>query len=759
MNTRVGRKVRFAVILLVIAVYLFSLTGSMWHSAAAQAIPTDNPAWEANGGKEPFIEEVNPYLSVEHRTLADGRQVSGYKIHGPSAPLAEYEAERAASIRSTAAAIILPDFPSFNWVFGCSAVSGAMIAGYYDRGVYPNMYTGPTNGGVMPLTDTSWPTWLDGFEPNPYPNNPLIASHLGIDGLAVKGSIDDYWVQYGSSASDPYITGGWAQHTWGTAIGDFMKTSQSAHANSDGSTTFYTWTSSSDPLTCSEMVTNGIDDVDGTYGRKLFYEARGYTVTDCYNQRTDNDIAGGFSLAAFQAEINAGHAVMLNLEGHTIVGYGYDGSTIYVRDTWDNNPANTYTMPWGGSYEGMELLSVSVVNLVPVTPDTERTILPLVVKLFLSGQRPTDILLSNSTVEEDMPINTVVGTLSSVDANLGDTFTYSLVSGAGDTGNAFFNIQGDALRTSAVFDYQTQNSYSIRVRTTDQDGLFFEKAFTITIIPASNLSPTNILLSNSTIAELQPVNTVVGTLSTTDPDVGDTFTYSLVSGAGDTGNASFNILGNQLRNSVVFDYEMQNSYSVRIRTTDQGGLFYEKTFTITITNVSESTILNGDFEQGHVAWTESSSGGWDIIYPAASTPIITAHSGSWVAWLGGADYETSRLSQTFSVPVGTSVLHYWYWSGSEDACGYDYFRIKVNGATLFTRDLCAASDTSGWVEGTLNLAAYANTSITLMFEVTTDSSLNSNMFLDDVSLSSTLQVSPDVLVPDGIDVATVRKVR
>jgi hypothetical protein len=80
-----------------------------------------------------------------------------------------------------------------------------MIAGYYDRTGYSNIYTGPTNGGVTPLVDTGWPTWADSADT--YPNNPLIASHNGIDGRTIKGSIDDYWVQYGSSSNDPYITG------------------------------------------------------------------------------------------------------------------------------------------------------------------------------------------------------------------------------------------------------------------------------------------------------------------------------------------------------------------------------------------------------------------------------------------------------------------------------------------------------------------------------------------------------------------------
>jgi hypothetical protein len=253
--------------------------------------------------------------------------------------------------------------PAFNWVFGCSSVSGAMIAGYYDRNGYPNIYAGPTNGGVMPLDNSSWPTWSDGVDT--YPNLPLAASHNGVDGRTTRGSIDDYWVQY-LSGSDPYITGSWTQHVWSDAIGDYMKTSQSAYGNSDGSTSFYNYTSSESPLTCSAMVKYGIADQDGTYGRKLFYEARGYTVTDCYNQNTDNIIAGGFSFAQFKAEIDAGRPVMLNLDGHTIVGVGYDDSsnTVYIHNTWDYS---NHTMSWGGSYAGMELLSVSIVNLQAVS--------------------------------------------------------------------------------------------------------------------------------------------------------------------------------------------------------------------------------------------------------------------------------------------------------------------------------------------------------------------------------------------------------
>jgi len=314
------------------------------------------------------VEVVNPYFTVETLAFPDGQVLTRDIISGPPSPPAGYTAHQE-TIDDTirAGAVILTEVPTFRWVFGCSAVSGSMVAGYYDRSGYSDIYTGPTNGGVYPLVEyPTWGSWTDNTPDGTYPNNPLIASHLGLDERTTKGSIDDYWVSYGSSAKDPYITGSWAQHAWGSAIGDYMKTSQSAYGNTDGATSFYGYTSISTKLTCSAMESFGISDEDGTYGRKLFYEARGYSVTDCYAQATNNIASGGFSLANFRAEIDAGRPVFINLAGHSIVGVGYDpsSSTIYIHDTWYNS-ANTMT--WGGSYSGMEMQSVSIVNLVPIT--------------------------------------------------------------------------------------------------------------------------------------------------------------------------------------------------------------------------------------------------------------------------------------------------------------------------------------------------------------------------------------------------------
>ena len=304
-------------------------------------------------------EVVSPYFAIKHITLADGTRISEAIINGPPTPPQGLSPTQQISGEATLLGTIT-SFPSYSWVFGCSAVSGSMIAAYYDRNGYSNIYAGPTNGGLMPITDTSWPEWYDGYEW--YPNNPLIASHNGVDGRSSKGSIDDYWIKYLSNLPDPYITGGWTQHTWGTAVGDYMKTSQSYYGNVDGSTSFYYW-SNGTKRQCNES-----PEADGMRGLKQFFEARGYTVSTCYTQLTDNDVSGGFTLANFKAEIDAGHPVLIHVQGHTMVGFGYSGSTIYIRDTWDSNPSNVYSMTWGGSYQGMELWGAGVLHLASISP-------------------------------------------------------------------------------------------------------------------------------------------------------------------------------------------------------------------------------------------------------------------------------------------------------------------------------------------------------------------------------------------------------
>ncbi len=106
-----------------------------------------------------------------------------------------------------------------------------------------------------------------------------------------------------------------------------------------------------------------------------------------------------------------------------------------------------------------------------------------------------------------------------------------------------------------------------------------------------NGTPTDIKLSATTIAENNLVNAMVGTLSATDPDIGDTFTYTLVPGAGAVDNGNFSISGTTLMVIPRTDFETKSSYSIRVQVEDQGGLMFQKMFTITVINLNEAPTI------------------------------------------------------------------------------------------------------------------------------------------------------------------------
>jgi hypothetical protein len=95
---------------------------------------------------------------------------------------------------------------------------------------------------------------------------------------------------------------------------------------------------------------------------------------------------------------------------------------------------------------------------------------------------PSNIEISNNTIEENQPTASLIGDLIAEDPDINDTHTFELVAGEGDTDNSSFSIIGNELSSAISFDYETKSSYSVRIRATDNQGGTFEKIFTINII-------------------------------------------------------------------------------------------------------------------------------------------------------------------------------------------------------------------------------------------------------------------------------------
>ncbi len=213
-------------------------------------------------------------------------------------------------------------------------------------------------------------------------------------------------------------------------------------------------------------------------------------------------------------------------------------------------------------------VTVSEVNLAPLAVDNAYgTLKNQVLNVSAPG------VLGNDS-DADLPANTLTAVLVA-DIPAGEGTLVLASSGA-------FSYTPPAGFTGAT-------SFTYKV----YDGALYSGVATVTItVTDSNLAPTDIMLTDQTILENLPVGSVTAYLSALDPNVGDTFTYSLVSGTGDTDNAAFSISGNQLLSAEVFDYETKDSYSVRIRVTDQGGLWYEESFVITILDVNDAPVAN-----------------------------------------------------------------------------------------------------------------------------------------------------------------------
>ena len=112
---------------------------------------------------------------------------------------------------------------------------------------------------------------------------------------------------------------------------------------------------------------------------------------------------------------------------------------------------------------------------------------------------------------------------------------------------------------------------------------------------AQNGAPTGITLSNNSMAE-SVSSLLVGTVATLDldQDINTAHSYKIVEAEG-TDYASFIIDESSGELSFVRqpDFETQSSYTVTVSTTDAGGKVFVDTFTISVIDDEENSVING----------------------------------------------------------------------------------------------------------------------------------------------------------------------
>ncbi len=303
---------------------------------------------------------------------------------------------------------------------------------------------------------------------------------------------------------------------------------------------------------------------------------------------------------------------------------------------------------------------------------------------------PTDISLSASTIPENSATATLVGNLSASDIDLGDVQSFSLVAGVGSADNASFSIVGTSLKNSAVFDFETKSSYSIRIRADDGNGGTFDKVFSVTVTDVNETPDYN--NASATIAENLANSTNVIILTGTDVDAGQTLSYFIISG--NTGNAfAVNSISGQVYVNIssAVDFETTPVFTLGLRATDNGApvLFKDATLTINLTNVNDAPAITvpgakSVFENTNLTVAGISINDQDISTDSLSVCVSSTHGFISLSSIAGLNFSSGDGSSDAAMcftgkqaNVNTALNNLIYKS-VDDYVGADALAISVN---------------------------------------------------------------------------------
>jgi hypothetical protein len=151
-----------------------------------------------------------------------------------------------------------------------------------------------------------------------------------------------------------------------------------------------------------------------------------------------------------------------------------------------------------------------------------------------------------------------------MDVDDGEGLSYSLISES-----SLFEIQGDqvVVKNGAQINYESDDEHTLNIQVTDENGASYQQEIQIQVSDI-NETPTDISLSDSTVDENSAGGTVVATLSATDEDTNESFTYQLSDDSG-----LFEISGDQVvvKEGADINYEANDAHDITVDVTDSAG--------------------------------------------------------------------------------------------------------------------------------------------------------------------------------------------
>ncbi len=176
-------------------------------------------------------------------------------------------------------------------------------------------------------------------------------------------------------------------------------------------------------------------------------------------------------------------------------------------------------------------------------------------------------------------------TLVATDPN-GGALTYSIVT---SPAKGTVSLAGNVATYTPAAGTIGADSFTFKV----SDGKYNSAPAKVSVIlnpPAA--APTGIALDNTVVFTAATTGAFIANILSTDANVNDAHTFTLVAGTGSTDNARFSIIGHQLRAAQSFAALAGQTFAIRLRSTDSGGLFFEQSLTLSCAASARGIVIN-----------------------------------------------------------------------------------------------------------------------------------------------------------------------
>ena len=278
----------------------------------------------------------------------------------------------------------------------------------------------------------------------------------------------------------------------------------------------------------------------------------------------------------------------------TTLGYAVTGQPDEGSASVDGT---TLTFDPGSDFQDLAAGETRDVEVEVTATDSHGATAVSIVTVTVTGTNDAPVLSDGVlAVDENGPAAGLDLATLGDDADSDDTgasLTYAVV---GQPSEGTASISGTTLSFDPDGDFEDlrqgqTRQVTVRVQGTDSHGAVTAERDVVVTVTGVNDQPTAITLSDDTVPENVPY-AVVGDLSATDADAGDSFSYSIRPG-GD--GALFEIVGDQLRlGPSAADYEIDSELSVTVRATDSAGAYVDQTLTIDVLDSAELALTTGD---------------------------------------------------------------------------------------------------------------------------------------------------------------------